>query len=254
MSACIDGSSSFRTGDHLHRGTTSPACRLCWLCELFSTPSPPTCPPRPRAAAVLTRLTQKDRVEPEELMQDFDRPVASSVMPRAARGPSLRRGQGILPHRRWVGAPAAVSWSVLPPGVGTIHEWWHCGLANTPSRRTAESPMCRWACCRARCHSHRPVSQSGRTGVGCARRQHFTNLATLTSPISAYTVVFATNGSGGGDAKAAAGTAMREHVLVTCRGHNALLLSARAAGSSLLLPVSFDEASSSSKVLLRTGF
>ena len=143
-------------------------------------------------------------------MQDFARPVASSVMPRAARGPSLRRGQGILPHRRWVGAPAAVSWSVLPPGVGTIHEWWHCGLANTPSRRTAESPMCRWACCRARCHSHRPVSQSGRTGVGCARRQHFTNLATLTSPISAYTVVFATNGSGGGDAKAAAGTAMRD--------------------------------------------
>ena len=41
-------------------------------------------------------------------------------------------------------------------------------------------------------------------------RQHFTNLATLTSPMSADAVVFATNGSGGGDAKAAAGTAMRD--------------------------------------------
>ena len=119
----------------------------------------------------------------------------------------------------------------------------------------------------------RPVSQSppgftvtarfhsqGARAWAAPERQHFTNLATLTSPMSADAVVFATNGSGGGDAKAAAGTAMREHVLVTCRGHNALLLSARAAGSSRLLhvyTVSCDElamASSSSKTLLRTGF
>ena len=59
--------------------------------------------------------------------------------------------------------------------------------------------------------------------------------------MSADAVVFATNGSGGGDTKAAAGTAMRDarkylsnvegtartctQVSVTCRGHNAHLLS-----------------------------
>ena len=44
-------------------------------------------------------------------------------------------------------------------------------------------------------------------------RQHLVNLATLTSPMSADAV---TNGSGGGDSKAAAGTAMRVH---TCPRH-----------------------------------
>ena len=94
--------------------------------------------------------------------------------------------------------------------------------------------------------------------MDCARAPALgtATLTSLTPPMSADAVVFATNGSGGGDTKkVAAGTTVRDAgCLVTCRGHNALLLSARAAGSSLLLPVSFDEASSSSKFLLRTGF
>ena len=72
----------------------------------------------------------------------------------------------------------------------------------------------------------RPVSQSppgftvtarfhsqGARAWAAPERQHLVNLATLTSPMSADAV---TNGSGGGDSKAAAGTAMRVH---TCPRH-----------------------------------
>ena len=106
-----------------------------------------------------------------------------------------------------------------------------------------------------------PVSQPA-PGIRAYGRGLRQGAATLTSPMSANALVFATNGSGGGDTKkVAAGTTVRDAgCLVTCRGHNALLLSARAAGSSRLLhvyTVSCDElamASSSSKTLLRTGF
>ena len=71
-----------------------PSVNDCFGCESFALPHYlPTCPPRPRAAAVPMSFTQKDRVELEELMQDFDRPVASSVMPRWQRK-ALRSGAG----------------------------------------------------------------------------------------------------------------------------------------------------------------
>ena len=69
-------------------------------------------------------------------------------------------------------------------------------MANLLSRREQLSLQRNGGHADAPCHS-RPVSQSGRT-------------ATRTSPMSADAVVFATNGSGGADTKAAAGTAMRD--------------------------------------------
>ena len=61
--------------------------------------------------------------------------------------------------------------------------------------------------------------------------------------MSAYAVVFATNGSGGGDTKAARkylsnveGTARTcTQVSVTCTGHNALVVRIRAACEGYLL-------------------